>query len=75
MATSLNVSLPRGLREFVDKQASGDGLYATPTEYVRALIRADMESRGIEHRVMAGLDDLKQGRLSDQSILDIADEI
>lgn len=48
--TSLNISLPEALKEYVEGQvASGD--WGTPSEYVRELIRRDKERR---------LDDLEQ---------------
>jgi len=42
--TSLNVSLPEVLKDYVERQvASGD--WGTPSEYVRDLIREDKERR------------------------------
>lgn len=42
--TSLNVSLPEGLRQYVENQVvSGD--WGTPSEYIRELIRQDKERR------------------------------
>lgn len=42
--TSLNISLPPALKEYVEGQvASGD--WGTPSEYVRELIRQDKERR------------------------------
>jgi len=42
--TSLNISLPEPLKQFVEGQvASGD--WGTPSEYVRELIRHDKERR------------------------------
>jgi antitoxin ParD1/3/4 len=42
--TSLNISLPAALKEYVEGQvASGD--WGTPSEYVRELIRQDKERR------------------------------
>jgi len=42
--TSLNISLPEALKEYVEGQvASGD--WGTPSEYVRDLIRQDKERR------------------------------
>jgi antitoxin ParD1/3/4 len=42
--TSLNISLPEPLKEYVESQvASGD--WGTPSEYVRELIRQDKERR------------------------------
>jgi len=43
MGTSLNIALTDELRSFID-QNSGDGtFYATPTEYVRSLIREEKQ--------------------------------
>ena len=42
--TSLNISLPEALKEYIEGQvASGD--WGTPSEYVRELIRQDKERR------------------------------
>jgi antitoxin ParD1/3/4 len=42
--TSLNISLPDALKEYVEGQvASGD--WGTPSEYIRELIRQDKERR------------------------------
>ena len=45
--TSLNVSLPKTLREYVEGQVD-EGGYSTPSEYVRALIREDQKRRSQE---------------------------
>jgi antitoxin ParD1/3/4 len=45
--TSLNVSLPKTLREYVEGQVD-EGGYSTPSEYVRALIRDDQKRRAQE---------------------------
>lgn len=74
MANSMNLSLTDELREFVDTRAGNAGLYATPSEYLRDLIRRDMESQDVVFHVMDGLSDLKHGRLSDKSIIDIVEE-
>ena len=42
MASTLNVQLTDQLRAFVDRRASDKDLYATPSEYIRDLIRRDM---------------------------------
>ena len=42
--TSLNISLPEALKNYVEGQvASGD--WGTPSEYIRELIRQDKERR------------------------------
>jgi len=74
MASSLNVSLTDELREFVNSRTGDKGLYATPSEYLRDLIRRDIQSQETVNHVMEGLNDLKRGRFSDKSILDIGEE-
>ncbi|MBL4759887.1 MAG: hypothetical protein JKY80_03415 [Mariprofundaceae bacterium] len=74
MSSSLNVSLTNELRRYVNTRANDEDVYATPSEYIRDLIRQDMENRQVFSHVMNGLEDVKQGRFSDKSILDIAAE-
>jgi len=74
MSSSLNISLTDELRSYVNSRASDADVYATPSEYIRDLIRQDMENRHIVTHVMHGLDDVRQGRFSDKSILDIGME-
>ena len=74
MASSMNLSLTDELRDFVDSRTGDAGVYATPSEYLRDLIRHDMEAQTTVAHVMGGLDDLAHGRFSDKSILDIAEE-
>ena len=38
--TSLNVSLPQSLKDYVEKRVKGGG-YSTPSEFIRALLRDD----------------------------------
>lgn len=74
MASSLNLSLTDELRMFVDHRAGDAGLYSTPSEYLRDLIRKDMADQGVISHVLKGIEDVKQYRFSDSSILDILDE-
>ena len=47
--TSLNISLPKALKAYVEGQvASGD--WGTPSEYIRELIRQDKERRLVSLR-------------------------
>lgn len=55
--TSMNVSLPEELKEYVEKQTKAG--YSTPSEYVRELIRADQKRRAKERLdalLLEGLD-------------------
>ena len=45
--TSLNVSLPEGLKTFV-KERVAEGRYSTPSDYVRELIRSDQKRQAQE---------------------------
>jgi antitoxin ParD1/3/4 len=72
MAKALNVSLTDPLREFVDQRTGDGSVFATPSEYMRALIRKDMEDQDVVDHVLRGLADVKEGRFANKSILDIA---
>jgi antitoxin ParD1/3/4 len=74
MASSMNLSLTDELREFVNGRTGDAGLYSTPSEYLRSLIRRDMEAQTTVTHILGGLDDFAAGRFSDKSILDIAAE-
>ena len=66
--TSLNISLPEALKEYVEGQvASGD--WGTPSEYVRELIRQDKERRlgNLEQELLAAA----KGRKIELPIADI----
>ncbi|MEY3981862.1 MAG: hypothetical protein RLZZ281_731 [Pseudomonadota bacterium] len=43
MSQRINARLPQPLAEFVERMVGEAGLYETPSEYVRDLIRRDME--------------------------------
>lgn len=74
MSSSLNVQLTDALRKYVDERASDKDVYATPSEYIRDLIRQDMQDRTVALSVLEGLDDLKHSRFSAKSILAFKDE-
>ena len=55
--TSLNISLPEALKDYVEGQvASGD--WGTPSEYIRELIRRDKERRlaSLERSLLAAVE-------------------
>jgi antitoxin ParD1/3/4 len=54
---TMNISLPDGLKEFVDEQV-GSGRYSTVSEYVRELIRDDEKHKAqekLEELLMVGI--------------------
>lgn len=65
MSSSLNLSLTDELRAFVD-QNSGDGtLYATPSEFVRDVLREKkerLEAAQIRDAILDGYQDVLHGR-------------
>ncbi|MPY89502.1 MAG: hypothetical protein GEU99_16445 [Luteitalea sp.] len=70
MSSSLNIQLTDKLRQYVDERASDGDVYATPSEYIRELIRQDMAEQGILRHVLEGVEDIKRGRFSSKSIVD-----
>jgi antitoxin ParD1/3/4 len=55
--TSMNISLPQELREYIERQTKAG--YSTPSEYVRELIRGDRKRRAKERLdalLLEGLD-------------------
>lgn len=66
MTSSLHVSLPDEMRAYVDLRTSGEEAFATPSEYVRALIRSDMEKEAerlyVFKELLKSADDIKNGR-------------
>lgn len=65
MSSTLNLSLTDELRAFIDR-SSGDGtLYATPSEFVRDLLREKMErleAARIREAILEGYEDAIAGR-------------
>lgn len=49
----MNISLPEGLKSFVDEQVNG-GSYGTSSEYVRALIRQDQDRQSLRRLLQEG---------------------
>lgn len=51
--STMNISLPDSLKAFVDDQVSQRG-YGTSSEYVRELIRKDLERQQLRALLLAG---------------------
>nr|WP_026221513.1 CopG family transcriptional regulator [Ancylobacter sp. FA202] len=51
--STMNISLPEGLKSFVDQQVSERG-YATSSEYVRELIRRDQDRARLRGLMLEG---------------------
>ena len=75
--TSLNISLPEQLREWIEMQVEG-GRYGNASEYVRELIRRDQE-RQMEHRlddlIREGIDSGPPSKLSKRDWIELRADI
>ena len=70
MSERINARLSQPLAAFVDRMVGQAGLYETPSEYVRDLIRRDMERREgqfAQDAILAGYQDLAAGRVFESS--------
>ena len=65
----LNTRLPQALAEHVERVAGPQGMYETPSEYVRALIRQDMEEvkTNAYRAIIEGFEDIAEGRYVESS--------
>ncbi|MGA2263503.1 MAG: type II toxin-antitoxin system ParD family antitoxin [Acidobacteriota bacterium] len=59
--TSLNISLPQPLKDFVEERVKQGG-YSTPSEYVRELLREDQKRRAEEKLEALLLEGLNSGK-------------
>lgn len=67
MPNTLNLSLTDELRAFVDANCGDGTLYATPSEFVRGLLRqrkAQMEAAAAREAIVAGYEDAIAGRVA-----------
>lgn len=58
--TSLNISLPRTMKEYIETQVQ-EGSYSTPSEYMRALVREDQKRRQQQKLESMLLESLESG--------------
>jgi len=70
MPSSLHISLPDEMHRFVQERANGTHIYATPSEYIRSLIRREIESDQALQKLQRGMDDFKNGQFSEKSFDD-----
>lgn len=65
MASTLNLSLTDELRDFIDRNCGDGTLYATPSEFVRDLLRQkklQIEAAAARDAILAGYQDAIEGR-------------
>jgi len=65
VSSTINLSLTDELRAFIDKNCGDGGLYATPSEFLRDLLRerkARQEAAALRDGVLEGYRDLMENR-------------
>ena len=66
MSSTLNLSLTDELRAFIDANCGDGTLYATPSEFVRDLLRqrkAQLEAQSASDGILVGYRDVMDGRV------------
>lgn len=79
---TMNVSLPKALAEFVEKEVAS-GNYSTASEVVRDGLRMLREERAVYEEKLAilrreiqiGLDEVNAGKYSDKTVMEILAEV
>jgi len=73
MSNSLNIQLTSELRRYVNERASDNDVYATPSEFIRDLIRKDRAQR-VVGSVLQGIREIGQGLAVQKTAMDIFNE-
>ncbi len=66
MPSSINLSLTDELREFIDRNTGDGSLYATPSEFLRSLIRQKkekLEAAELRQAIISGYRDAISGNV------------
>jgi antitoxin ParD1/3/4 len=66
--STMNVSLPEALKDFVDQQVQSGG-YSTSSEYVRELIRKEQDRQHLRGLLLAGAAS-RPGSVADDAYFD-----
>ena len=75
--TTMNISLPEPLKEFIEEQVSAGG-YGTVSEYLRELIRANQKQRAqekLEQLLLEGINSGPATPMTKQDWIDIRAEV
>ncbi|MFT6865198.1 MAG: antitoxin ParD1/3/4 [Cyclobacteriaceae bacterium] len=64
MSDRINARLSKPLAEHVDRMVGRESLFETPSEYIRSLIRRDMESDSsqVYAKIIEGFEDIREER-------------
>ena len=76
--TSIHVTLPKALKEHIEKRVA-EGDFTSPSDYVRALVRAERDYQekrvAVLRDIDTGIEDINAGRVYDgEEVLDRASE-
>jgi len=74
MNNILNIQLDNEMHLYVSENIGKHGVCSTPSEFIHDLIYKDMREKKVMDKVMRGLDDMNNGRFSNRSVMDIANE-
>lgn len=72
--STMNISLPDSLRAFVEDQVSARG-YGTSSEYVRELIRKDLERQNLRGLLLEGASSEQTSPVNAQYYQDLRERI
>jgi len=72
--STMNISLPDALKSFVDEQVAKRG-YATSSEYVRELIRADQDREGLRKLLLDGAASKPTGAVDEKYFSGLRDRV
>jgi antitoxin ParD1/3/4 len=62
--STMNISLPEGLKAFIDQQVEG-GNYGSSSEYIRELIRKEQDRQALRSLLLEGGASLIEGEADD----------
>lgn len=74
LMSTMNISLPDSLKQFVDQQVTTAG-YGTSSEYVRELIRHDQERTQLRNLLLQGAQSASTGLADEQYFADLRSNI
>jgi antitoxin ParD1/3/4 len=66
----LNVSLPEALKDWANQRVA-EGRYSSPSDYVRDLMRRDLEAEEARHRLQSAIDEGRASGISARGIEDV----
>lgn len=66
----LNISVPEGLQRWINAQVDG-GRYASPSDYLRELVRRDQDHEEQLARLRAALEEGRRSGISNRTVKDI----